>query len=993
MNTKKLVVLVFAALSITAEAAHRGRGATAKEPFAPDWSVISTVAFTGRTAEVRVCMPVGKRAQLGFELSGEVANPVVDGRFFRVTLGGPDEKLVCHDGRRWTKLKGDKTVEHGDVTNALAVAEEGVTTLKVETCAPSKATFTVCKYDLQMPNPAAGVSDAADAFIVAARRAYATEPYAAYTNTLVKQFVREVPKGFRADLPHKGSLVRWIDVEGSKNFRDIGGWTGLKTGLVYRGAELNCRTDTPKFHNLLATRNGLQTLADLGIKTDLDLRGRGECLRPDETPIPGATLVRCTSSAYTNMLKNTASLARTVRVFADRRNYPIYFHCYGGADRTGTLAMIIEGLCGVSEADISIDYELTTFGLSMRTRVDSPYWFATAIAWIKRMDGDTFADKVANYLTKKCGMDESEIAAIRSILMESSASRPQHGLGTIVSIDPAKAVIVSSGTATKTAAAELKCHLDLISGGDVKIAAEAAPGAYAFRFDTGELCGNTEACSWKSTSTETTFRGHPYFAVVDFLENALGVRWPDGASISYTAQSPLVALRQTCGSWVPELKIRGIRGARASAEYATFSRRMRRGRHSAPSYGHAFTKYWPRFGLSHRQYFAMRPDGMRGPVKSKPEDLMNNVAVALAADGNSVAMCCSSTGFVAQIIADWIDGGKKEYINLCENDEPGQNSCRCPSCRALDVVPEKVDPKWETHYADRYVYFANAVLAEARKHRPDVKACLYAYNATQDAPRREIPDPAICVGLVPTYFDDAYIHAYVGSWKKAGARHFFYRPNRHCYYSIPYLPYGAEKHFFGILRYLVSQGCIGFDYDGPGARDGSFEWFESYILHHAMQDPSKPFEHWESHFCSAYGAAAEDVKSYYRFWREEVWEKRLEPNRDEIVREGKCFNFGRGLLQNLGDYYRSGDFSAAERFVAAAESRDLAEPQLALVRKLRIAHDHAKVYFEAVAHKSKANTEALVAYCRAHGYPLYTWQEQYYGDITGVEGLLGPEKK
>ena len=223
MNTKKLVVLVFAALSITAEAAHRGRGATAKEPFAPDWSVISTVAFTGRTAEVRVCMPVGKRAQLGFELSGEVANPVVDGRFFRVTLGGPDEKLVCHDGRRWTKLKGDKTVEHGDVTNALAVAEEGVTTLKVETCAPSKATFTVCKYDLQMPNPAAGVSDAADAFIVAARRAYATEraervPRRSAAQRLARQVDRrvglqELPRHRRVDWAEDGAGLPWRGAE------------------------------------------------------------------------------------------------------------------------------------------------------------------------------------------------------------------------------------------------------------------------------------------------------------------------------------------------------------------------------------------------------------------------------------------------------------------------------------------------------------------------------------------------------------------------------------------------------------------------------------------------------------------------------------------------------------------------------------------------------------------------------------------------------------
>jgi protein tyrosine/serine phosphatase len=47
----------------------------------------------------------------------------------------------------------------------------------------------------------------------------------------------------------------------------------------------------------------------------------------------------------------------------------VYFHCRVGADRTGTLAYILEGLLGVSDEDRKQDYELTTlFGLADRTR-------------------------------------------------------------------------------------------------------------------------------------------------------------------------------------------------------------------------------------------------------------------------------------------------------------------------------------------------------------------------------------------------------------------------------------------------------------------------------------------------------------------------------------------------------------------------------------------------------------------------------------------------
>ena len=560
-----------------------------------------------------------------------------------------------------------------------------------------------------------------------------------------------------------------------------------------------------------------------------------------------------------------------------------------------------------------------------------------------------------------------------------------------IAVDPARAVIVAAkGPRLKDAVQELQLHLKLITGHDVPVADTADGGRYAFRFEPDTIGGNEEACAWEISADETVFRGHPYFAVVDFLETRLGVRWPEADAISYTAQNPL-SLQTGAGAWLPELKLRGIRGR--GATNGIFHRRMRSGRHAAPRYGHAFTDYWKRYGKDHRDYFAMRADGIRGPWNMKPEDLMGNIAVYAANTGNSLAMCCTSTGLVAQIVANWLKAGAGEYINLCENDVPGNRSCQCPECKALDVTPAKVDPKWETHYSDRYVYFGNKVLEAARRYRADVKVCYYAYNATQDAPGRQRPDPATCLGLVPTCFTDQYIDAYVGSWKRTGLQHFFYRPNRHHYYVCPFLPIGSEKHFYGILQKLCAAGAIGFDYDARAAEEGGFEWFERYVTLHAMQDPSQPFSHWEDHFCAAYGAAAEDVKAYYRYWREEVWDKRLEPNLDDITAKGKWFNFGRGLLHNLKDYYRADDFDQAEKRLAAAEAKELPEPQRTLVRRLRIAHDHAHLLFNVVTNKTRANTEALIAYRKDHGYPLYNWYEQYFGDITGVQGLLGPKPK
>ncbi len=566
----------------------------------------------------------------------------------------------------------------------------------------------------------------------------------------------------------------------------------------------------------------------------------------------------------------------------------------------------------------------------------------------------------------------------------------------MVVIDPAKAVIEAPRSA-KAAAEELRLHLKLVTGVDVPIVKNAPGGAYAFRLAPSQIAPNSEACEWKVTPDWATFGGNVHFAVLDFLEEGLGVRWPEEDFVSYKPVKEL-KLEKLSGFWAPEIKIRTIRmGKKRHPEAANAARvfvsRMREGRHDAPVYGHAFTQYWKLYGKDHPEYFGMRKDGVRAPKNVKTEDLKDNIAVYGINIGTTLGMCVTSTGLVAQIVANWKQAGAGEYINLCENDIPGQDSCHCAPCRALDVVPEKFDAKWETHYADRYVRFGNNVLEAARKIRPDVKVCYYAYNATQDAPARERPDPAVVAGVVPTYFSEDYISRYVGAWKKAGLKNFFYRPNRHYYFDCPYLPLGGEEHFLKILHYLHRQGAIGFDYDAPQASPKGFQWFERYILNHAMQDPSKTLSYWEDHYCSAFGAAADDVKAYYRYWREEVWNKRLGPNLEELANTGRYFNFGRGLLWNLGKYYKAEDFAAAEKHLAAAEAKELFPAARELVGRLRVRHDHAKVFFEAVAHKSKANTEKLVAYRKAHGYPLYTWSEQYYGDITGVEGLLGPEKK
>ena len=53
-----------------------------------------------------------------------------------------------------------------------------------------------------------------------------------------------------------------------------------------------------------------------------------------------------------------------VEFFAEENNYPIYFHCAIGADRTGTLAMFLLMLLGVPRQYIDLDYCITSLTVS-----------------------------------------------------------------------------------------------------------------------------------------------------------------------------------------------------------------------------------------------------------------------------------------------------------------------------------------------------------------------------------------------------------------------------------------------------------------------------------------------------------------------------------------------------------------------------------------------------------------------------------------------------
>ena len=225
---------------------------------------------------------------------------------------------------------------------------------------------------------------------------------------------------------------RWIEIEGRVgNFRDFGGRLGLggrrvRQGLVYRGQGLNDNSVTGETQgrNRLTVEDVRYLTGTLGIKTDLDLRGYGEVVDMTESPLgAGVTFINNSSSCYRGIFDEQGKkvMAKNFRVFCDRKNYPVYFHCIGGADRTGSLAYVMNGVLGVDRHLLETDWESTFYPRIPDENPDPNFWCRESHfneGFSKYGDANaSWNDRIVLYL-KDCGITDAEIAAFRDIMLE-----------------------------------------------------------------------------------------------------------------------------------------------------------------------------------------------------------------------------------------------------------------------------------------------------------------------------------------------------------------------------------------------------------------------------------------------------------------------------------------------------------------------------------------------------------------------------------------------
>lgn len=231
--------------------------------------------------------------------------------------------------------------------------------------------------------------------------------------------------------------LRTVYIDGVTNTRDLGAKTTslgvMKQGQVYRGAGLKWNSaasdtyieNTPKEYEI--TAKGIQTVKRLGIKTELDLRSAGETGQDGTSPAGIENYVQISSPYYAgghaegiDKAANYEAVKSIMQVFANADNYPIYMHCSYGKDRTGTVAYLLNALCGASKTQCWQDFWLSLYaesGAVKKENVQHTYDLLVGLHnFINGQSGKTYADKTANYL-KSVGITNEEIQAIRNNLL------------------------------------------------------------------------------------------------------------------------------------------------------------------------------------------------------------------------------------------------------------------------------------------------------------------------------------------------------------------------------------------------------------------------------------------------------------------------------------------------------------------------------------------------------------------------------------------------
>ena len=454
-----------------------------------------------------------------------------------------------------------------------------------------------------------------------------------------------------------------------------------------------------------------------------------------------------------------------------------------------------------------------------------------------------------------------------------------------------------SNPVERYAAEELVRHLKKITGLEFPVRTTPTPGKKHIRLGrsavTAGKCGEPNTWMVKIGKAHIDLagcdsaKGDPLrfdtsagtlFAVYDFLHNELGVRWlwpgADGTVLKKRTALKFAPSERNTGVPLRFVQWRQSTVNRTKWENPgnadvflrntiIWLRRHRFGMSGNLNYGHAFTKYWEKYGKSKPEIFNLLPDGRR---HSDPYYF----------DGmpSLISMCVSSPELHKIILS-----GKRRsgIINLNENDTAGK--CVCARCLKWDGNPDDSrvqkaaaafragDRYWYKKLgsvSDRYASF----IAEIRKFAKHelIIAGIYA-NYTEPPTGNIHLDKNVIMRYCPPLMYPWTLEKMEQAkrvwqgWNNTGASMMF-RPN----FTLDghNFPLDYHRDFVEIFDFARLRGMAAVDLDSLTGAFGANAMTLYTIAAKCGEGYGKSCTEIEDEFFSAFGAGEKFIREYFR---------------------------------------------------------------------------------------------------------------------------------
>ena len=325
---------------------------------------------------------------------------------------------------------------------------------------------------------------------------------------------------------------RNLRINGMTNCRDMGGRELedggiIRQGLIYRTSSTNGWGNGRAVVPDTITADGKEELlGHLGCKTEINVNNGGN------TNYIGIENFEIANMWYDggkhHLYRNVEPLKKVFHVLADEDNYPVFYHCRIGTDRTGLVAIMISALLGLEENEIYKDYLFSNFGNIQEKRYIGDKAgrddISKYIADLKTYPGKYLQNKAYNFLLS-VGVPKEELDSVINILTEGTKAKGNDNNQVVKMADS----FTANGTTLKTNTSNLShpsAYYTLGNGQSVSTSLEAKASGNATII---AFLGNGNSASTKvNTAISCTVDGSDLGISNDLTYSSVGFGQGDG---------------------------------------------------------------------------------------------------------------------------------------------------------------------------------------------------------------------------------------------------------------------------------------------------------------------------------------------------------------------------------------------------------------------------------------------------------------------------------